>query len=446
MAEEPEKSRSLSEFVYKGLRKRIILATILIAVVLSFIVYLNNYRQIDENVTDIALDRTERFNLVFINLLNDPENLDSDAIHDALVKFSNLRSQNQLGEFVHLDIFNNSGLSVTQLSLAEPEALSRIKEISKANLEKIKSLKTTYLESFQIDNRYHIYLQIPLWNSDGKVAAVAEGVFRVSDAAVNSIWKKTLLTMLLVIGIVLVTSFILYPVITRLTNRLASYSEDLLESNLETIRVLGSAIAKRDSDTDAHNYRVTIYAIRLAKEIDLSASAIQSLIKGSFLHDVGKIGIRDNILLKPGRLDEAEFDVMKTHVNHGNEIIAGANWLKDATDVVFYHHEKFDGSGYPEGLTGNNIPIEARIFAIVDVFDALTSKRPYKEPFSYEKTVEILEDSKGSHFDPDLLVAFLGISKSLYDNYSGREDDNLKRELVELTTNYFSSGLETLRY
>ena len=139
--------------------------------------------------------------------------------------------------------------------MAEPDALSRIKEISKANLEKIKSLKKTYLESFQINNRYHIYLQIPLWNSDGKVAAVAEGVFRVSDAAVSSIWKKTLLTMLLVIGIVLVTSFILYPVITRLTNRLASYSEDLLESNLETIQVLGSAIAKRDSDTDAHNYR-----------------------------------------------------------------------------------------------------------------------------------------------------------------------------------------------
>ena len=446
MSEKPEKSRSLREFVYKGLRKRIMLATVLIAAVLSIIVYLNNYRQIDENVESIALDRTERFNLIFIDLLKDPENLNNDAIHNALVRFSNIRSQNSLGEFVHVEIFDTMGQSVTLSSLAEPEALVTIKEISKANQDKLKTVTTTYLENFKIDGRYHIYLQIPLWNAKGNVAAVAEGVFRVSDEAISTIWKKSLLTMLLVIGIVLITSFILYPVITRLTNRLANYSEDLLESNLETIRVLGSAIAKRDSDTDAHNYRVTIYAIYLAKEIGLDGLTIQSLIKGSFLHDVGKIGIRDNILLKPGKLDEDEFDVMKTHVNHGNEIIAGARWLNDASGVVFAHHEKFDGSGYPSGLKGLDIPVEARIFAIVDVFDALTSKRPYKEPFSYEKTVQILEESKGSHFDPDLLAAFLRIANNLYEKYCGREDDNLKQELVELIAEYFSSGLETLRY
>lgn len=164
------------------------------------------------------------------------------------------------------------------------------------------------------------------------------------------------------------------------------------------------------------------------------------------MHDVGKIGIRDNVLLKPGRLDNDEFDIMKTHVNHGNEIIAGAKWLSDAAGVVFCHHEKYDGSGYPEGLKGNDIPIEARIFAIIDVFDALTSKRPYKEPFSYERTLEIMEESKGSHFDPALLTTFLGISKTLYDKYSGRDDDMLKHELNELVTVYFNSGMATLHY
>lgn len=441
-----QEKKSLSEFVYKGLRTRIIIATVIIAGILSFIVYLNNYRQVDESVRSIAVDRTERFNILFINLLNDPDNLDHQAIHSALVSFSGVRSEHRLGEFIHVDIFDRHGQSITQLSLAETDVLERINTITKAHKDKIASIQTTYSESLDIDDRYHIYLQVPLWNSNGKLAAVAEGVFRVSDEAIDAIHNKTITTIMLVIGIVLVTSFILYPVITRLTNRLAAYSEDLLSSNLETIKVLGSAIAKRDSDTDAHNYRVTIYAIHLAKEINLDPARIHSLIKGSFLHDVGKIGIRDNVLLKPGKLDNDEFAIMKTHVNHGDEIIAGVNWLNDASPVVFSHHEKFDGSGYPEGTRGEAIPIEARIFAIVDVFDALTSERPYKKPFSYDKTIDILQESAGSHFDPELVNAFLRISEDLYKNYSGREDENLKLELSELSKSYFSSGLETLRY
>lgn len=169
---------------------------------------------------------------------------------------------------------------------------------------------------------------------------------------------------------------------------------------------------------------------------------IQGLIKGAFLHDVGKIGVRDNILLKPGKLDHDEFEIMKTHVPHGMDIVKRSTWLKDATDVVGYHHEKFDGNGYYEGLNGTQIPIVARIFAIADVFDALTSKRPYKEPFSFQKTMEILEESSGTHFDPDLLDAFNKIAKGLYDNFSGREDDTLKDTLKEITRSYFSSDAE----
>ena len=438
--------RLLNDFIYKGLRKRIILATVIISLVLASIVYLTNFKQIDDSIADIALDRTERFSLVFTNLLNDPENLDPQAIHNAIIRFSNTRSQNQLGKFIHIVIFDTLGNPITQISKADTDVVKEITKISDENKDKLKSISTAYLQSFKIKNHHHEYIQVPLWNASGKKAAVVEGVFRISDNAINTIWKKTFLTIAFAVGIVLITGLILYPVITQLTKRLAGYSDALLTSNLETIKVLGSAIAKRDSDTDAHNYRVTIYAIHLAKESGLDPLKIQSLIKGSFLHDVGKIGIRDNVLLKPGRLDKAEFDIMKTHVNHGNDIISGADWLSDATCVVLSHHEKFDGSGYPQGLKGNDIPIEARIFAIVDVFDALTSKRPYKEPFSYEKTLEILEESKGSHFDPELLTTFLGISKSLYEKYTGRDDDNLKDDLSDLVTIYFSSGLATLRY
>ena len=117
---------------------------------------------------------------------------------------------------------------------------------------------------------------------------------------------------------------------------------------------------------------------------------IRILIKGAFLHDVGKIGIRDNILLKPGRLDEEEFEEMKRHVNHGLDIISKSAWLNEASAVVGSHHEKYEGNGYPAGLKGEAIPVLARIFAIADVFDALTSHRPYKKPLSYEETIDIL--------------------------------------------------------
>jgi HD-GYP domain-containing protein (c-di-GMP phosphodiesterase class II) len=239
---------------------------------------------------------------------------------------------------------------------------------------------------------------------------------------------------------------LLYPVILTLTNRLASFSERLLSANLETIQVLGNAIAKRDSDTDAHNYRVTLYSIHLAEAAGLDTETIRGLVKGAFLHDVGKIGIRDHILHKPGKLDDAEFHTMKTHVDQGLEIIQRSSWLGDAIDVVGSHHEKFDGSGYPQGLLGEKIPIAARIFAIIDVFDALTSRRPYKEPFSFEKTMQILEDSRGTHFDPALLDLFTSLAGDLYRRYGGREDEKLHEELTQLVQRYFTAGLNTLVY
>jgi len=208
--------------------------------------------------------------------------------------------------------------------------------------------------------------------------------------------------------------------------------------------VLGGAIAKRDSDTDAHNYRVSVYSVSLAEAVNVPRDQIQSLIKGALLHDVGKLGIRDNILLKPGKLTDEEFSVMKTHVEHGLEITDRASWLSDAQDVVGGHHEKYDGAGYPAGLTGENIPLTARIFAITDVFDALTSKRPYKEPFSFEETMEILEAGRGSHFDPLLLDAFSRIAKGLYDVYSGKDDQKPRERLKEMTEEYFKRNIADL--
>jgi HD-GYP domain-containing protein (c-di-GMP phosphodiesterase class II) len=212
------------------------------------------------------------------------------------------------------------------------------------------------------------------------------------------------------------------------------------------MEVLGSAIAKRDSDTDAHNYRVTLYSLRLAEIVGLDGNQTRALIKGAFLHDVGKIGILDHILHKPDRLDADEFRAMQYHVNHGLDIVQRSRWLADAADVVGSHHEKYDGSGYPKHLSGEAIPMVARIFAIADVFDALTSRRPYKEPFSFEATMRILSDGRNQHFDPSLVEYFNTIARELYERYSGRDDDELRAEVRAFVKRHFIGGLDTLRY
>jgi HD-GYP domain-containing protein (c-di-GMP phosphodiesterase class II) len=202
-------------------------------------------------------------------------------------------------------------------------------------------------------------------------------------------------------------------------------SREILKGNLEMASVLGTAIAKRDSDTGDHNYRVTLYALRLGEAAGLDDSGLRGLILGAFLHDVGKIGIPDPVLLKPGRLDAAEFEIMRSHVGLGEEIIAKSDWLRPARDVVAGHHEKFDGSGYPLGLKGEAIPLNARIFAIVDVFDALTSRRPYKDPLSLEASLEIIRTGAGTHFDPRLVEHFLELAAELHADIGGRDPDAL---------------------
>jgi len=290
-----------------------------------------------------------------------------------------------------------------------------------------------------IDGATHVYAALPI-AYQGERVGVTQAVFAPAESVLIGIRKDLRRSAVITILVVLVTSALLYPVILLLARKLVAFSHTLLHANLESLSILASAIAKRDSDTDIHNFRVTLYAVRLAERLDLSTSAIQTLIKGAFLHDVGKIGVRDSILLKPGGLDEQEFNEMKDHVRHGLDIVRGAMWLTDAVQVVGSHHEKFDGSGYPDGKVGEAIPRLARIFAVADVFDALTSRRPYKEPLSCEASVAQLEQGRGRHFDPAMVDAFLAISSELHRRYAGRDDQGLRDELQTVITRYFSGG------
>jgi len=188
---------------------------------------------------------------------------------------------------------------------------------------------------------------------------------------------------------------------------------------------------------------VTIYSVRLGEAVGVDAATIRRLIKGAFLHDVGKIGVRDNILLKLGRLTPEEFEEMKKHVQYGLDIVGACRWLKDSSEVVGCHHEKYDGSGYDGGLRGEEIPLNARLFAIADVFDALTSARPYKQPFSYDETMKTLVQGAGTHFDPELLEVFRHVAPGLYHALTDRDADP-RHEMQEIIHHYFKSDLAVI--
>ncbi|MEA3552964.1 MAG: HD-GYP domain-containing protein [Campylobacterota bacterium] len=290
---------------------------------------------------------------------------------------------------------------------------------------------------FEVEHKQH-FLQVfyPLYKGD-KLLGYIEGIKYVEPIVVNRFKRGIVATIVTVILTITIFSLVIFPLIYFAYKKINQNRLDLLSSNIMTINTLGNAIALRDSDTNEHNYRVTLYSIKLAEQIELDKEYIKKLIVGAFLHDVGKIGIPDGILLKNGKLTSEEFEIMKEHVLKGIQLVQGNPWLENSKDVILCHHEKYDGTGYPNQIKGDDIPIIARIFSIVDVFDALTSKRPYKEPFSYDKTLQILNDSSGTHFDKKLLSEFENISNKLYTNTKSKTKEQLKDELDSLIKKYF---------
>ena len=183
-------------------------------------------------------------------------------------------------------------------------------------------------------------------------------------------------------------------------------ADELKRTRLQVIQRLGRAAEYKDNETGMHVMRMSHYSQTLALAAGFSPAAAEQLLHAAPMHDIGKIGIPDSIMLKPGKLDEQEFAIMRKHPEIGAEILgeADSELMRLAISVALTHHEKWDGSGYPRGLAGKDIPIEGRIVALADVFDALTSKRPYKEAWSIEQTMGYIKQQSGTHFDPELVV------------------------------------------
>ena len=202
---------------------------------------------------------------------------------------------------------------------------------------------------------------------------------------------------------------------------------EIYDTRLEIVRRLGIAAEYKDNETGEHILRMSQFCQLTGHEYGLSQEEQILLLNASPMHDVGKIGIPDRILLKPGKLDEQEWEIMKTHTTIGGLIIGDhpSELLRSARMIALTHHERWDGSGYPNGLKGEKIPINGRIAAIADVFDALTSKRPYKEAWTVEDSLEEIKRGSGSHFDPKVVESFLAALPDILKIRAEHQDENL---------------------
>ena len=184
---------------------------------------------------------------------------------------------------------------------------------------------------------------------------------------------------------------------------------ELQESYESTLMAMVTALDFRDNETQGHSLRVVEYCIRIAKAMGIVEPELGWIRRGALLHDVGKIGVPDAILRKPGKLDHDEWIEMRKHPEHGYEMLRHIRFLAPALDIVLCHQERYDGSGYPKGLKGEAIPLGARIFAVVDCFDAMTSDRPYRAALPIEKARDEVRKFAGTQFDPDVAAAFLAV-------------------------------------
>jgi putative nucleotidyltransferase with HDIG domain len=197
----------------------------------------------------------------------------------------------------------------------------------------------------------------------------------------------------------------------NLERKVMTQANQLISLYADTLEAMISALDMRECETGRHSYRVTEYTVILSKCFGVPYSDLESVAKGALLHDIGKIGVPDHILLKPEKLTDDEMEIMRKHPIYGYNLLKKFRFLEQAAELVLTHHENFDGTGYPQKISGKEIPLGARIFSVVDTFDAMTTSRSYRHAISYEEAIDVITQSSGRQFDPDIIDVFIQIPK-----------------------------------
>ncbi len=417
--------------IHKIVLLRLVLAWFFLSITIGGVVLYVETEKIDQIVLDLALRESA-------DLVDESPTSISNASPEYIAVLQTKTAELIKNHFSVAEIYDRNHSLIVHVN--RPQSAPMEAELDRRK-HKFPLRGEQQYEKFYFDERLYLQVLVPLHATTGAVLGYFEGVYQVDDATLRDIKAQVYGTLLLVLAVIFCVSVALYPIIISLNKNLYLLSLELLKGNVELMSVLGSAIAKRDNDTNTHNYRVTIYAVHLGEAVGVAGETMRDLIAGAFLHDVGKIGISDTVLLKPARLNEEEMDRMHEHVLLGIDIVREAGWLRGARKIIEFHHEKYDGSGYMRKLKGEQIPLNARIFAIADVFDALTSNRPYKEPFEYDHAMKLLKQDSGTHFDPHLLEVFTGLARPLYEAIHDAGEDELEKNLDLMLIKHFHASL-----
>ena len=294
--------------------------------------------------------------------------------------------------------FYSDEIKKTKVRLNEGIAGVSASEKRMILVKNLQSSSSQFSRNFLLDKEeFHSYLAVPLI-SKGNIKGVMD-IFLRETKDPSPDWFEYLETLATQAAIAIDNA--------DLFNNLQKSNLELALAYDRTLEGWSRALELRDQETQGHTKRVADIAVKLAKSIGVSDQEITHLHRGALLHDIGKIAIPDSILLKPGKLTEEEWVIMREHPIHARKLLEPIDFLGNAIDIPYFHHEKWDGTGYPLGLKGEEIPLSARIFTVVDVWDALTSKRSYRDAWDEDKTMEYIKEQSGSHFDPKIVVAFV---------------------------------------
>jgi HD-GYP domain-containing protein (c-di-GMP phosphodiesterase class II) len=349
---------------------------------------LASLRHIDRTITS-SLDLRVTLNILLGHILQQLE-VDAAAV---LLYQPDLRSL----EFVAGQGFRTRALQATNLRLGQGFAGQAALEGRVVQVSDLRQLRTGFLRSPDFRNEGFVsYLGIPL-TAKGVITGVLE-IYHRQPLDPGTEWMAFLETLAGQAAIAIDN--------IKLFNDLQMSNLELVQAYDATIEGWARALEMRDIEPEGHSSRVVDLTLELAQRLDVEEKQLMHIRRGALLHDLGMMGVSDAILQKPGELSDDEWRFVREHPLHAYRWLAPIEYLKPALDIPHYHHERWDGSGYPKGLKGEQIPLAARIFAVVDVWDSLQSERPYRKAWSREKTLTYLREQSGKHFDPNILDAF----------------------------------------
>ncbi|HZD57766.1 MAG TPA: HD domain-containing phosphohydrolase [Anaerolineales bacterium] len=349
---------------------------------------------------DIAITSSLDLRMIFEILLSETIGiLGVDAA--AVLSYS---PQSQTLDFVTAKGFTTTALQHTHLRLGESHAGQAALERRTVHIQNLNQRKTGFLRSpFLGDESFFEYFGVPLI-AKGQLKGVLE-IFSRTQLNPDPQWLGLLDTLAGQAAIAMDN--------LELFRDLQKSNADLVIAYDSTLEGWSGALDLRDKETEGHTQRVTQLSLRLARAMGVDNHDLVNIRRGALLHDIGKMGIPDRILLKPGPLAEEEWVIMRKHPAYAFELLSPIAYLRPALDIPYCHHEKWDGTGYPRGLKGEQIPLAARIFAVVDVWDALRSDRPYRKAWSEQRALEYIEAQTGKHFDPQIVKVFLQMDRDI---------------------------------